>query len=337
MKNLSFPSFEYLNYNKVKFQIVLTLFILLFSFNNKAVSQEWLFFPEDISANRVDIGDLDVAGNQITVEALISSTKPEQNAAYNIVSKHRLHSDVNYLLRAGSFQITTTSGFISVENPITLCSDSTYHVAGSYDGDSVRFFVNGTQVASVNWSGDLILNEYTSSIGNRSLDPTEQYHGYIDEVRIWNIARTQEDIYSNMYNISDPQQESGLLAYYQFEGNYVNVQGNSSWNGVAVGTDFSFAENPYFNGLVSGNFCGPSGYNEVYSESSINFSPNPSSNKITFTKDVEYVIIYNPLGKVILNKKLTSNTISVARLNKGIYIVEMISNNTRVKRKLIIN
>lgn len=336
MKNLSFSNFEYLIQKTTKFQIVFTILIVLFS-SNKALSQQWLFFPEGISVNMVDIGDLDVAGSQISVEALISTKQPEQNSAYNIVSKHRLYTDDNYLLRAGSFQITTTTGFISLENPVLLCPDSVYHVAGTYDGDSVRYFVNGIQVASVQWTGDLVLNDFTTSIGNRSLDPTEQYYGYIDEVRIWDVARTQEDIYNNMYNIQNPTQVTGLQAYYQFEGNYLNIQGNSSWNGVAIGSDFSFSENPYFNGLVSSNFCDPSGHDEVTLASSISFFPNPSSNLLSFTKEIENVIIYNQLGEIVLNENLTNNTISVAKLSKGIYIIELISSNIQVRKKLIIN
>ncbi len=335
MKNLSFSNFEYLIQNTTKFQIVFIILIVLFS-SNKALGQQWLFFPDGISGNMVDIGDLDIAGSQITVEALISTNQPEQNSTYNIVSKHRFYADDNYLLRAGSFQITTSAGFISLENPILLCPDTVYHVAGTYDGDSVRYFVNGIQVASVQWTGDLVLNDYSTSIGNRSLDPTEQYHGYIDEVRIWNIARNQEDIYSNMYNIPNPAQVTGLQAYYQFEGNYLNIQGNSLWNGVAIGSDFSFSANPYFNGSVSNNFCAPTGYNEVTLVSNINFFPNPSSNLISFTKEVENVIIYNQLGEIVLNEKLINNTISIAKLSKGIYIIEMISGNIHVRKKLII-
>jgi len=333
MKNLFTLSTSSLNFNSKKHLFVFTIIIVLFSSGN-VLGQQWLFFQEDITASWVEIGDLDVAGSQITVEALISA---RQQFNHNIVSKHTNPADVNYLLRAASFEITTTGGFVLLVNPIILCSDSVYHVVGSYDGDSVRYFVNGTQVISAHLTGDMILNDLITAIGNRSLSPTEQFYGYIDEVRIWNIVRSQEDIINNMYNLPDPEQQTGLLAYYKFEGDFANIQGNSSWNGVAVGEDVTLTENPYFNGLVSSNFCDPAGYNEFSLNSDIIFFPNPSSNKITFPKEIERVIIYNQLGVAILDERLTGNTISVAKFDKGIYIVEMIISNTKARKKLIIN
>jgi hypothetical protein len=334
MKNLSFFSIDCLIHNAKNFGIVFTLFFL---FSNGAVSQQWLFFPEDISQNWVDIGDLDVEGNQITVEALISTTQPQQADAYNILSKHRFFSDANYLLRAGSFQITTSNGFVSLENPVILCADSVYHVAGTYDGDSVKYFVNGNQVASAHWTGDLILNDYTASIGNRSLDPTEQFHGYIDEVRIWNVARSGDEIANNMYQLPDPQQQTGLLAYYQFEGNFDNIQGNTLWNGTAVGTDFYLSENMYFEGSVSTHFCTPSGFGEAALVSDLDFFPNPSANTINFSKDVERVRIYNQFGVLVIDKELINNTLSVAHLAKGVYVVAVVSGeNNIIWKKLLI-
>lgn len=39
-------------------------------------------------------------------------------------------------------------------------------------------------------------------------------NGEICEVRIWNVVRTQEEIYKNMYDV-DPQ-TPGLCAYWKF-------------------------------------------------------------------------------------------------------------------------
>ena len=43
---------------------------------------------------------------------------------------------------------------------------------------------------------------------------TRQLNGEICEVRIWNVIRSQEEIYKNMYDV-DPQ-TTGLKAYWKF-------------------------------------------------------------------------------------------------------------------------
>jgi hypothetical protein len=57
------------------------------------------------ATNFVRIGDLDVAGTQITVEAMIKwNGNPGGN---DVVSKHTNPFNVNYLLRPLTFELTT--------------------------------------------------------------------------------------------------------------------------------------------------------------------------------------------------------------------------------------
>jgi hypothetical protein len=140
-----------------------------------------------------------------------------------------------------------------------------------------------------------------------------------------------------MYQLPDPQQQTGLLAYYQFEGNFDNIQGNTLWNGTAVGTDFYLSENMYFEGSVSTHFCTPSGFGEAPLVSDLDFFPNPSANTINFSKDVERVRIYNQFGVLVIDKELINNTLSVAHLAKGVYVVAVVSGeNNIVWKKLLI-
>ena len=65
----------------------------------------------------------------------------------------------------------------------------------------------------------------------------------MDEVRIWNVCRTQEQITSSMLDLSNPSIQAGLLAYYKFDNDYENEQGNALLNGTPIGlTQFATSQ-----------------------------------------------------------------------------------------------
>ncbi|MFM1876848.1 MAG: hypothetical protein RL266_2585, partial [Bacteroidota bacterium] len=179
-------------------------------------------------ASYVNVGDLDVAGNQITVEAIITKT----GNGVNIVSKHTAPANVNYLMRPGSAEITTTNGYVNAVTGFPLVNGQCYHLAFTYDGTSLDYYVNGCLASSTPHTGNLVTNDLATAIGNQSNCQCEAWIGYIDEVRIWNVARTQAQIQANMTDLPNPTTQPGLLAYYKFDGNYVNLQGNAAWNGI---------------------------------------------------------------------------------------------------------
>ncbi len=71
------------------------------------------------------------------------------------------------------------------------------------------------------------------------------------------------------------------------------------------------------------------------------FHPNPNtSNNLQFNSQVDVsVIIYDILGKKILSKNISSNDniIDISLLEKGVYLVQMSYNKTRITKKLIRN
>jgi gliding motility-associated-like protein len=187
----------------------------------------------------VNVGDIDVVGNQLTVEALVYYT-----GGVDVVSKHTGPPNVNYLLRLSSFELTTTSGFYLMPNPYVMSPNTWYHIAGTYDGSNIRYYVNGCLVITVPATGNLITQNLATAIGNISCCSSEQFYGNIDEVRIWNVARTQAQIQGNMNNLPSPATQLGLLAYYQFSNNLINSQGNAAFDGVAVGAAPVYAPDP---------------------------------------------------------------------------------------------
>ena len=69
--------------------------------------------------------------------------------------------------------------------------------------------------------------------------------------------------------------------------------------------------------------------------------PNPANNVlniVSYTVGIDKINIYNLNGQLVLNKEVNNNqkTLNISSLESGIYIVDILSENTSVKRKLII-
>ena len=71
-----------------------------------------------------------------------------------------------------------------------------------------------------------------------------------------------------------------------------------------------------------------------------NIYPNPAQNNISISSPtkavVNKVIIYNSLGQEVLSKNQLSKTIDVRMLSKGMYVIEIVSGDVKVREKLII-
>jgi hypothetical protein len=200
----------------------------------------WLYIGGGRSG--VDIDRIHISGTSMTVECLFNRTTPYEpitQGGGELVSSHCSPVNVNYLLRPNSAQITTTNGFFQATDYASIALNTTYHAAMVYNGSTLTLYRNGIIVAQTAATGNLITNSYTTKIGRTACDesavPTD-FVGYINEVRIWNVARTQSQIqsYKNTL-IPNPTLQSGLLAYYTFSGLYNKVF-SLYYQGVFFGT-----------------------------------------------------------------------------------------------------
>jgi chitodextrinase len=71
------------------------------------------------------------------------------------------------------------------------------HLAATYDGTTIRLYVNGTQVASAAQTGAIATSTNPLQIGGDSLYG-QFFQGTIDEVRIYNVALTAAQIQTDM-------------------------------------------------------------------------------------------------------------------------------------------
>lgn len=97
----------------------------------------------------------------------------------------------------------------------SIPADTWTHVAASWDGSVNRIFINGveqtftTASTSTGWGAGF-------EIGRVHTAAQWHYDGIMDELRVWNVARSSVDITNNLFNELDPGSEVNLVAYYQF-------------------------------------------------------------------------------------------------------------------------
>jgi glucose/arabinose dehydrogenase/chitodextrinase len=77
------------------------------------------------------------------------------------------------------------------------------HLANTYDGTTLRLWVNGVQVSSKAQTGTLKTSSNALSIGGDSIYG-QYFSGLIDEVRVYNVALTQTQIQSDMATAITP-------------------------------------------------------------------------------------------------------------------------------------
>jgi C-terminal processing protease CtpA/Prc len=169
--------------------------------------------------------------NSMTLEAwcLASSFYPQRGSVNSILRKNPQAGAENFFLR-----IRNTTGLRLVElglgatlgvvqAPADLTTNQWFHLAGTYDGKTVTLYLNGALLKSEARSGHVVIDNSDLYLGKG--DPEfsfgEYFHGMLDEIRIWSVARSQADIQATL-NKSLTGKEHGLVAYWNFDDGTAN-------------------------------------------------------------------------------------------------------------------
>jgi dihydrofolate reductase len=78
-----------------------------------------------------------------------------------------------------------------------LAANTWTHLAMTYDGTTLKIYVNGTLVTSTAQSGTIVASTNPLQIGGDSTYG-QYFRGMIDEVRVYNIVLTQTQIQTDM-------------------------------------------------------------------------------------------------------------------------------------------
>ena len=119
------------------------------------------------------------------------------------------------------------------------------HVAFVFDdpANTIKIYKDGAIISTSTWTGSITGDPNSTLTLSQS---SETFNGVMDEVRIWNVARTQDEIQANM-NKELLGNETGLVAYYPFN------QGVAAGDNSSINTVLDITSNG-FNGSLN-NFA----------------------------------------------------------------------------------
>ncbi len=172
--------------------------------------------------------------------------------SFPVISKHGAGS--GWELRAGGGQcsIMVTVAKVYQEAAASgLDPNRWYHIAGVYDGQILRLYVNGVLKTSVSVTGAITQYPDTLNLGRNSYWPDRLFSGHIAEARVWSRVRSQAEIQQGMFTRLSGQQ-AGLVASWRLEGdardetpnqNVGAVKGTIRWLGALVPLPTTGAQN----------------------------------------------------------------------------------------------
>ncbi len=133
--------------------------------------------------------------------------------------------------------INTTAGYsgnFSTSNPVT--NGTWTHIALTFNGATFSFYIDGVLAYSAQNTGTLEAGSQPILIGaasnNDNYSYVEYFDGKIDEVRVWDYARTQSEIQATMY-CPPSGSETGLILYLK----------NNEGSGTSVADETSNGNN----------------------------------------------------------------------------------------------
>jgi uncharacterized repeat protein (TIGR01451 family) len=182
-------------------------------------TDDYVGVPDNFSLDLTDTG---------TLEAWINISAPTPNGGIIHKGDNTNLSDEAYFLTLNAAGNRIVLGVNNGGGPITVTSSTLlntgvwYHVAGVFDFASsvlMQIYINGVldcipvaTLSAQNSGGGLnIGQQFTAGVGS-----FEPFNGSIDEVRVWDVVRNQNDIQSAMCRKLTGL-EAGLVGYWRFD------------------------------------------------------------------------------------------------------------------------
>ena len=141
----------------------------------------------------------------------------------------------------GRLRISLNDYFSVVTAPNVISFETWYHLALIYDGTNLILYINGIEAGSTSASGQITNESVPLNVGRLVFQTTNfDLDGQADEVGLWNVALTAEQIQDYMY--ADLTGEEGLVGYWNFNegsGDTANDASGNDNDGLIYGANWS--------------------------------------------------------------------------------------------------
>lgn len=202
------------------------------------------------SSSFVNCGTINLSSNQITLQGWVrphsfKTTFPYISSLYGIEQTGAQASlrlgDASLAAEKVQFILLFGSTYIKLNGSTTLSNNTWYHIAATYDGVSMKIYINGVLDASVNQTGTFAANS-TFEIG-RNYENSRIIDGEIDEVSVFNTALSQTTIRDWMCKKLTPSHPnySSLKGYWPLNegsGNTTEDASTNNYNGSITGPNW---------------------------------------------------------------------------------------------------
>lgn len=183
----------------------------------------------------------------ITAVPLVTKGRGEAESPANLNMNYFLGIDGSTGVLTADFEDTATGGNHPVTGVTPLADHTWYHAAATYDGTTWRLYLNGTL------DRELAVGAYTpeaTSIQHAGLATamtstgvaSGYFNGVLDEVRIWNVARSGAEIAANA-NTQITGAQTGLVGRWALDegtGTTVNGSAGTTVNGSITGANWGW-------------------------------------------------------------------------------------------------
>jgi len=158
----------------------------------------------------------DFGTGDFTIETWFKSTTTNTTQ----VLASNLNNTTNYFvfyISSGKLQVALSSGTADVTGSTSLVNDTWYHAAMVRSGDNLSIYLDGTQDGTTTGvSSKDVSSTKNITLGKQSSGSPYYLNGQIDEIRIWNVARSATDLLNNKDTVLTGTQQ-GLTAYYRLD------------------------------------------------------------------------------------------------------------------------
>ncbi len=165
------------------------------------------------------------------------------------------------------------------------------HIAVVYTNKTPRLYVNGSLVGT----GATSTKTVYASVGTGGT--YGYYEGQLDNIRIWNTARSASDILNNMF-LETPSNTSGLVDFYTFNGSNANAE--SGYSPDLSTTAVTFPSSTCYTYTWTGNGAPAASTNETQTTS-------------VLTTTTNYTVVASHTG-FLASAASATNTVTVLQL-----------------------